>query len=163
MKRAYKLFYFLPVIFLALTFSGCTDPSAIIDKNTEIDNHNWSYVNLVKYDVKIDDEKIPYNLYFNLRVTDEYKYSNIFILMHENGPGIKNEVNRFEFKLANADGEWLGSGSGNLYNYQMMYKANYTFPAKGVYHFAIEQNMRDNPLHEVSDVGLRVEKASSSQ
>jgi len=41
----------------------------------------------------------------------------------------------------------------------MMFRANYMFPAKGVYHFSIEQNMRDNPLHEVSDVGLRVEKA----
>jgi len=36
---------------------------------------------------------------------------------------------------------------------------NYKFPAKGVYHFEIEQNMRDNPLREVNDVGLRVEKA----
>ena len=36
------------------------------------------------------------------------------------------------------------------------FRTNYKFPAKGVYHFYIEQNMRDNPLREVSDVGLRV-------
>jgi len=162
MIRAYKILCFIPVFLIAAAFSGCADPNAIVDKNTGIDNHNWSYVNLVKYDVEIDNEKIPYNLYFNLRVTGDYKYSNIFILMHENGPGVKNDVNRYEFKLANADGEWLGKGSGNLYEYQMMFRANYMFPAKGVYHFAIEQNMRDNPLHEVSDVGLRVEKASNS-
>ena len=86
MKRAYIILCFLPVVLIALAFGGCSDPNAIIDKNTGIDDHNWAYVNLVKYDVKIDNEKIPYNLYLNLRVTGNYKYSNIFILMHENGP-----------------------------------------------------------------------------
>jgi gliding motility-associated lipoprotein GldH len=158
MIRALKIFCYLPVV-LVLAFSGCSDPNAIIDKNTEIENHNWTYGNLIKYDVTIDNEKIPYNVYFNLRVTADYKYSDIFILVHETGPGKKPDTSRYEFKLANTDGEWLGDGSGNLYSYQMMFLQNYTFPAKGVYHFSIEQDMRDNPLHEVSDVGLRVEKS----
>jgi gliding motility-associated lipoprotein GldH len=130
-----------------------------MDKSTSIDNQNWSYANMVKYDVTIDNPNTYYNLYLNLRVTGDYKYSNLFILFHKSGPGIKLTTTRFEFKLANADGEWLGTGSGNLYSYQTPFITNFKFPAKGVYHFAIEQNMRDNPLHEVSDVGLRVEKA----
>lgn len=71
----------------------------------------------------------------------------------------KTSVTRYEVKLAGKDGEWFGKGSGNLYSYQVPFKTNIKFPAKGNYHFEIEQNMRDNPLHEVSDVGLRVEKA----
>jgi len=159
MNRVSKILYLLPVLLVMLLLGSCTDPNAVMDKNTEIDNHNWSYDNLVKYDVKIDNEKTPYNLYLNLRVTGDYKYSNIFVLIHQTGPDNKPSVSRYEFKLANADGEWLGDGSGNLYSYQVLFRSAYNFPAKGVYHFAIEQNMRDNPLHEVSDVGLRVEKA----
>ena len=64
---------------------------------------------------------------------------------------------RYELKLASNTGEWLGSGSGSLYSYQIPFKT-IRFPAKGIYNFEIEQNMRDNPLHEVSDIGLRVEK-----
>lgn len=158
MKRAFNFIYLLPALLLIMALASCSDPNAVIDKNIEIDNHNWSYGNLVKFDVKIDDEKVPYNLYFNLRVTGNYKYSNIFILFHQTGPDNKPAVNRMEFKLANTDGEWLGDGSGNLYSYQMIFRQGYRFPAKGIYHFAIEQNMRDNPLHEISDVGLRVEK-----
>jgi gliding motility-associated lipoprotein GldH len=159
MKRAFKILYLLSVLILLLSLGSCTDANSVMDKNTAIDNHNWSYDNLVKFDVKIDNENIPYNLYLNLRVTGDYKYSNIFVLLHQTGPNSKPAVTRLEFKLANADGEWLGNGSGNLYSYQMMFRSAYSFPAKGIYHFAIEQNMRDNPLHEVSDVGLRVEKA----
>jgi len=160
MIRAFKIFYLLPLVFMAIYLGSCTDQNAITDQNNAVADHNWSYANQVKYDVNIDNPNIPYNLYFNLRVTADYRYSNIFVLIHQTGLDKKSTVNRMEFKLANPDGEWLGTGSGNLYSYQMLFLSYYRFPAKGVYHFMIEQNMRDNPLREVSDVGLRVEKAT---
>jgi gliding motility-associated lipoprotein GldH len=46
-----------------------------------------------------------------------------------------------------------------MYSYQINFKENYKFPAKGTYIFELEQNMRDNPLDHVSDAGIRVEKA----
>nr|WP_294942250.1 gliding motility lipoprotein GldH [uncultured Mucilaginibacter sp.] len=158
MKRTFNVFYAVIIAMYLFMVQGCTDPAAVIDKNTEIDNHNWSYVNRLKFDVKIDDDAIPYNLYCNLRVGAGYRYSNIYILLSQKH-GDKKSSTRYQFKLANPDGEWLGSGSGNLYSYQLPLRTGYKFPAKGVYHFEIEQNMRDNPLHEVSDVGLRVERA----
>lgn len=159
MKLALKPFY--PAVFalFIMLLGGCTDPNAVIDNNMVINSHNWSYVNKVKFDVKIDNDNALYNLYLNLRVTDNYKYSNLFVLIYQSTPGSKAKVTRYEVKLAARDGQWLGKGSGNLYSYQVPFKTGYKFPAKGSYHFEIEQNMRDNPLHEVSDVGLRVEIA----
>lgn len=138
---------------------SCTDPNAVIDTNLPFADHNWSYVNRVKFDCRIDDEKAAYNLYFNLRVTDAYKYSNLFVLIYQTSPAKQVKVTRYEIKLATRDGEWLGKGSGNLYSYQLPFQTNVKFATKGNYHFEIEQNMRDNPLHNVSDVGLRVAKA----
>jgi gliding motility-associated lipoprotein GldH len=158
MKAAHKLFFMVLPATVMLFLSGCTDPNAIVDQNTPIDNHNWSYANRIKNPVKIDDASIPYNVYINLRVTGEYKYSNIFVLIRRNGPKLKG-VTRYEVKLANPDGQWLGQGSGNLYSYQVPILTNFKFPEKGTYTFEMEQNMRDNPLHEVNDVGMRVEKA----
>jgi gliding motility-associated lipoprotein GldH len=157
MKRVLKVYYFLFAA-IVLTASGCTDHNAVIDQNTAIADHSWSYANKITYTVKIDDEKAAYNLYMNLRVTADYKYSNLFVLISQTGPDKKKQIKRYELKLANKDGEWLGKGSGNLYSYQVSFLTNYKFAAKGIYTFSIEQNMRDNPLREVSDVGLRVEK-----
>ena len=159
MIRSFKFTTGIFIIASLFILQGCTDRAAVIDENSEVPNHNWSYVNRVKYNVKIEDEKAPYNLYFNLRVTGAYKYANIFVLFYQTSPGNKTAGTRYEFKLANKDGEWLGSGSGNLYSYQLPLRTQYKFPAKGVYHFEIEQSMRDNPLREISDAGLRVEKA----
>ena len=160
MKRFFSLLFLPLAVLTALFLAACSDKTAVIDQNTEVPNHNWTYPDKFRFDVKIDDEKIPYNLYMNLRVTGDYKYSNIFVLITQSGPDKKAEVRRYELKLANTDGEWLGKGSGNLYSYQAPFRTNYKFPAKGVYHFYIEQNMRDNPLREVSDVGMRVERGA---
>jgi gliding motility-associated lipoprotein GldH len=146
------------LMLFALSLSGCADKNAVTDQNTEIVNNNWPYVNKFKFPVKIDDASIGYNLYLNLRVTADYKYSNLFLLIHQSSPGKNITTTRFEFKLANKDGEWLGDGSGNIYSYQIPFRTNYKFPGPGVYTLEIEQNMRDNPLREVSDVGVRVEK-----
>jgi gliding motility-associated lipoprotein GldH len=135
------------------------DKGLVIDHNVEIVNLNWSYTDKVLIDVKIDDPSVFYNVYFNLRITPDYKYSNLFVLINQSGPDKKTKALRQEYTLANPDGEWLGAGSGNLYSYQIPSRLHYKFPAKGVYHFLIAQNMRDNPLRAVSDVGLRVEKA----
>nr|WP_294792153.1 gliding motility lipoprotein GldH [uncultured Mucilaginibacter sp.] len=149
--------YNLSVCFLLFAFCGCSDPGAVIDNNTALPNKVWSYNNRVGYDFKIDDANAGYNLYINLRVTGDYKYSNLFVLVSD--PVKKGSSSRYELKLAQPDGQWLGKGSGNLYSFRIPFKLNYKFPATGPYHISIEQNMRDNPLHEVSDVGLRVEKA----
>jgi gliding motility-associated lipoprotein GldH len=158
MKRVFKLLSLAAFAVILLSQSSCTDRGAIIDEHNMIPDHDWTYLNKYNYTFKIDDEKSAYNVYMNLRVTSSYKYSNMFVLITQTAPDKKSKIKRYELKLANKAGEWLGTGSGNLYNYQLSFLTNYKFPVKGNYTFTIEQNMRDNPLHEVSDVGLRVEK-----
>lgn len=159
MKQCPGVFKTMVVCISLFLIAGCTNGGAVIDKNDEVENHNWTYVNKFQFDVNIDDPHSAYNIYTNVRVTGDYKYSNMFVLLTEVGPDKKSKTTRFELTLADKDGAWLGEGSGNLYSYQIPVIKNYTFPAKGLYTFYIGQDMRDNPLREVSDVGLRVEKA----
>src|ERR1700761_1334670 len=126
MKKRLALFCLI-LSACAITLPGCRDNNAVIDENVEIANHNWTYINRAKFTVKINDEKVPYNLYMNLRVTGDYKYSNIFVLISQSGPGISNASKRYEMRLATKEGEWLGKGSGNLYSYQESFLVNHMF------------------------------------
>jgi gliding motility-associated lipoprotein GldH len=151
------------ILFIFLTVTGltsCQDTHTIVDNNFEIAGRNWSYTEKVQVPVLVQQPDLSYNLYVNLRITAKYKYSNIFLLIHTTAPDGKKTTERKEFRLALPDGEWLGSGSGNLYSYQILFKENYKFPAKGKYLIELEQNMRDNPLDYVTDAGIRVEKAN---
>lgn len=147
---------FLFLVFSIGFLSSCEDNQAILDVNTKLEKHNWSYSEKVKVPFTIDATEIPYDLYLNLRHTSDYQYSNIFLLIHIIGPDGKRTSERKEFKLALPDGEWLGSGSGNIYSYQILFKENYRFKLKGKYLIELEQNMRDNPLNHVTDAGIRI-------
>lgn len=157
MKPNTHLFLFIALMTMGLI--SCKDSVTVADTNFELDRQNWSYTEKIRIPVTIDAVDIPYNIYLNLRHTSNYKYSNIFLLIHIISPDGKRITERREFKLALPDGEWLGSGSGNMYSYQLLIKDNYRFPVKGKYIFELEQNMRDNPLDHVTDAGIRVEKA----
>ncbi|UEG53181.1 gliding motility lipoprotein GldH [Mucilaginibacter daejeonensis] len=155
----FKCIAFLLVL-VTLCISSCSDPDRVIDDNKPIANQNWGYGNKIRFDVQIDDPSVAYNLYINMRVTANYRYSNMFVLITQSGGSMKKaDLARYELKLASPTGEWLGQGSGSMYSYQIPFHKNYRFPAKGRYRFEIEQNMRDNPLRAVSNVGLRVEKS----
>lgn len=138
--------------------ASCDNAGAITDTNQAINARNWSYVNRIKVPFVIDDLNSSYGLYINLRHTGDYRYSNIFLRIHTRSPNGKVLSERKEFRLALPDGQWLGTGTGNLYQYQLPLTENYQFAQKGQYVIEIEQNMRDNPLKEITDVGLRIKK-----
>ena len=157
--KAVKISIFFSLIFAVMLVS-CNDQQAIIDTNIELDKFNWSYSEKVKIPFTIEQVEKSYNLFLNLRHTSDYRYSNIFLLIQIIDPNGKKTTERKEFKLALPDGEWLGSGSGNLYSYQILFKENFKFTLKGKYTIELEQNMRDNPLDYITDAGIRVERAN---
>lgn len=151
MNRSKILLLFVAVL---VAFSGC-DTNNIADTNQTMPSRNWSYANKVKVVVDIKDSNKLFNIYFKLRHTADYRYANIFVLFNVKSTQ-KRRNRRYEFKLAQADGQWNGSGSGNLYTYTFPLLTNFKFPTPGKYELELEQNMRDNPLKEISDVGIKV-------
>lgn len=149
----YILHFCIAISFLA----SCTN-NAIYEKNQAIAARSWSYDEIPKFDIHIDDSTSKYNVYINLRHSNEFDFSNIFILLHEKGNSLIDTSYRKEITLAQPDGRWLGKTAGSVYELQHLVKENYIFPDTGVYTFAIEQNMRENPLKDVVDVGIKVVK-----
>jgi gliding motility-associated lipoprotein GldH len=134
-------------------WSGCKTDN-IADVNVSMPKHRWSYINKIITVVDIKDHTKTYDLFFRLRHTAAYRYSNIYILFQLKEPGKTRITRRYEYKLASADGKWLGAGSGDLYTYTLPLLTNHKFPEPGKYTMVIEQSMLDNPLHHISDAGL---------
>jgi len=138
--------------------ASCKD-SSVYDRSKSVPDNNWSYKDKKDNYIEITDTKSAYNLFFNVRITNNYKYSNLFVLLHIFSPKTSDvRTNRLEFKLASPDGQWLGAGSGTVYSYRIPFAQNVKFDKPGVYNFQLEQNMREQPLSDVVDAGLRIEK-----
>ncbi len=134
---------------------SCDQPF-VINENKPIGNKAWLNTSLPSFKFHIADKNKRYDVLMDVRHTPEYAFSNLFVLIYQLGPDKKQYTFRKEIKMARADGKWIGKSSGSLYNNQSVIHKDYLFPDTGTYTIAIEQHMKDNPLKEITDVGLTV-------
>ena len=148
---------YLAFLILSIIVYSCQD-SNYFEENKIINNRSWEYSGNPTFNVHIDDVHAKYDFYINLRHTNFYPYANLVTHLHVKGNKLKETQFASEIKLALKGGEWVGKNAGSLYEVQHLVKKEFTFPDTGMYVFTIEQNMKDNPLKHINDVGLKIIK-----
>jgi gliding motility-associated lipoprotein GldH len=68
-----------------------------------------------------------------------------------------NNKKQIQIELADQTGRWLGEGMSNLITYEKPLVIQQKLPI-GTYTWSLSQNMRDESLQGVSDIGIKVEK-----
>ena len=149
---------YLLIFLCALFFSSC-DKSVVFEENVELPDNRWEIKNVVTLETNIDDTITPHNLYINLRNAGGYQFSNIFLFFTTKSPSGKMERDTVELTLADPSGKWLGNGLGDIWDNRVLFKQSFRFPEKGVYQFSLEQAMRIDPLPQIMDVGIRIERS----
>ena len=147
---------FLAVLYILL-FLSC-DPNRVYEKNIRIPDGIWSHDNIIKFEVIAEDTSSSHNLYVNVRNTSLYPTSNLYLFITTTAPSGHSVKDTLEMILADDRGKWLGSGLGDIWDLQQIYKENIRFAQKGMYTFEYQQAMRTEKLPFILDMGLRVEK-----
>jgi gliding motility-associated lipoprotein GldH len=143
---------------LSLVFAGC-DSNRLFEENKEITNDTWDMNQRVSFEFDVPDTITKYNLYFNVRNTDDYPFSNLYIFSHISFPNGKTGVDTVELPLTNPDGSWIGNGQGDIHDCQLIFRKGVRFPVAGEYRIELEQAMRMEKLPGIKDVGIRIERA----
>ncbi|MFT5250205.1 MAG: gliding motility-associated lipoprotein GldH [bacterium] len=125
----------------------------------------WNKDEVIDFDLpQLDSLKI-YNLFVNLRNTNDYKYNNVFLIVAINFPHGKTVTDTLEYKMANPDGTWLGNGISNIKDNKLWYKESVSFKEKGIYTVSIKHAVRNNGtiegvtnLEGITDIGFSVEE-----
>ncbi len=150
------------VLLLSLLGLNSCMTSPYYQKSVTVPSYTWNYNFQPSFRFEISDTSSYYNLYFLIRHTDAYPYGNIWLNIYTKEPGEKVfQQSRIEIPLAETGGKWLGRGMNEIWEQRMPITRNdaaMIFKKKGTYEIKLEQNMRVNPLPEVLQVGLRVEK-----
>lgn len=149
-----------PYFFIAclLLLISC-DKSVVFEKNISIPDYKWEITNILRLETDISDTISPHNVYINVRNGSGYEFSNLFLFMTTITP--RGEVSRdtLELTLADARGKWMGNGSGDVWDNRILFKRNFQFPEAGLWHFELQQAMRVNPLPQIMDAGMRIERS----
>ncbi len=154
MNRIKRFFFILAPC--ALFFASCTSIN-LYEKDVAIPKHEWKSSFKPSFTFTIKDTTVPYQLFLVLRHTEKYNYTNIYVNLYIKPPG-KDSIQKIQrnLLLANNDG-WLGTGMDDIYEHRIPLGEKQTLKA-GTYTFTLEQIMREDPLENVLDVGLRIEK-----
>ena len=123
--------------------------------------HRWASSFKPEFIFTIKDTTVPYRLYFTFRHNEKYNYNNIWVNIYTQAPGDSVQILQKEFILATSDKGWLGAAMDDIYEHRIELipsGENLYFRKVGDYKFTIEHIMREDPLENVMNVGLRVEK-----
>ncbi|WP_179009531.1 gliding motility lipoprotein GldH [Winogradskyella forsetii] len=164
LKKTHRL---VLVVICCFLFTSC-DSEAVFDKYTSVPNQ-WHKDSIASFNFKAPDTTKNYNLYVNLRNTDAYKFSNLFLIVELNYPNGKAVTDTLEYKMAAPNGELLGTGFSDLKENKLWfrgYKDPFKFNEEGDYRVNIQHAMRNNGdvngvenLEGITDIGFRVEQA----
>lgn len=167
---------------LLLSLQSCLQ-SPFYQKSYDIPGNKWQVDNKLPFIVDISDTGIYYNMSLIFRHTNNYPYSNIWMKMSIKGPGDSSFRSvRIEVPLATPQGQWLGTGMGEIFEQRRMLVVDHNalpvtldmisvsessyndiFSKEGRYEIRLEHNMREDALPDVLHVGLRIEKSSKRQ
>jgi gliding motility-associated lipoprotein GldH len=154
----FQLHFFVIIVFL---FASCQQID-IFEKNTAIPNHAWQSNFSCNGTFEINDTTSLYNIYVVLRHTDAYKYNNIWLNIGLQSPGDTMYFQKTNLSLGDDAKGWYGAGMDDIWEVRkMLTERPKAFRKKGVYHFSVKHNMRDEPLKNIMSAGLRVEKVKS--
>jgi len=148
--------------FFIVLFTSC-DLSRVYEENKEIESGIWNVHDTITFEVNLLDTLSLLNFYINVRNAGMYPYANLYMFVTITFPNGKTHRDTVECILADNKG-WLGSGLGDIWDNQILYRKGVRIPISGKYIFSYEQAQRSGEfayienLPFIMDVGLRIEK-----
>lgn len=130
----------------------------LVDQFHDIPNSEWEYETEIVDTCFVKQPEFYHQIYANLRISGEYKYANIHLLLATTQPDGEVSKHKIPLDLAEKSGKWLGSGLGDVITFQIPILHRKYLNQKGKYRFEITQDMRLNPLPSVLSAGIRVEQ-----
>lgn len=158
---------FLGLVILFSVLTSC-DSNRVFESNTRVQDGSWNINDVPVFEVEITDTESETKAFVNVRHTAYYQFANLWVFIKTIDPDGVEKVDTLECLFAEADGRWIGSGLGDLFDTQTYWK-NITFEKAGIYRFEIEQGMRignDSKIQSlpgIEDVGLRIEKLEQDE
>jgi gliding motility-associated lipoprotein GldH len=146
---------FLLLLLSSLFFTSCRD--VVYSEYKTFENYDWAAKDKAVFDLEIKDTQTLNNIYLMVRHADSYQYNNLYVFVTTKYPDGKVLTDTMEVILGNEKGEWLGSGSGDIFDFKVPIKKNVRFPLAGKYQFVFEQGMRVDPLPLIMDFGFEIE------
>ncbi|MAZ72042.1 MAG: gliding motility lipoprotein GldH [Flavobacteriaceae bacterium] len=158
---------FFVALNILVVFSSCD--SNVVWSETQSMEGVWNKDRDVVFTLEAPDSLQKFNIFINLRNTNEYPFNNLFLIAAIEFPHGKTITDTLEYKMAYPNGEWMGEGIGSVKENKLWFRENIRFSESGNYNIILTQAVRNNgetegvsQLPGITDVGISIEQATQS-
>lgn len=151
-----NIFLFSIIIF----FLASCQSLGSFENTTAFPKHEWPSSQKVQVHFKVTDTAAFYNIFVVIRHTGAYHFNNIWLNLSTKNTGDTLQTQQLNLPLANNSQGWLGTYFDDIIENRVQVNA---YPMKlkaGEYDFTLQQTMREDPLQEIMNAGIRIEKNS---
>jgi gliding motility-associated lipoprotein GldH len=145
----------LLLLFIAIVSVSC-GKKPVYNEFRMIPAEGWQVDSRCDFEVDMNDTTQLFNLYVDVRHSGNYPYQNLWLFVERMSPDSTVVKDTIACDLADYKGKWLGVGSGSIYLLTVPYLQQ-KVEIQGKYIFKIVHGMRDEVLHGVHAIGLRIE------
>ena len=107
------------IIIFLLNFSSCNNTEFLEFHDFK---NGWDKNDILTFNFPKTIEPKTKDVFFILRHNNNYPYSNIFLITELQDPTNQVLIDTFEFKLAQANGEWLGDKKISVIEHKLLFK-----------------------------------------
>ncbi len=143
-------------ITLILLFTACTQLD-VFEKTTFFPKHEWSSAVKPSFNFTIKDTAARYNVFVVIRHNDAYHFNNLWVNLTTIPPGDTAQTLRLKLILGD-NTKWLGSSMDDIIEHRIRVNANPVKFKAGDHQFFLQQIMREDPLQNILNAGIRIEK-----
>lgn len=128
------------LVWLAIFLGGCATSPYPIEYKTL--NGSWKSTEILTFNLEETALHSPHHLFFHLRNTDAYAYSNIFLIARLKDTTQTYFADTLEYAMATPQGNWLGKGFGEVKESVLWWKESIQIETKGPVTIELEHAMR---------------------
>lgn len=157
--KMYSVKTFLAAGLVFILLSSCQS-NGVFEKVAFFQKHEWESKYQPDFQFAVTDTNALYHIYAVIRHEDAYRYNNLWVQFSTQSPGESAKKQLLNLRLADNRRGWLGSGMDDVFDHRIRLTQAPIKLKSGTYSFKLQQAMREDPLPNMLNAGVRVEKVA---
>lgn len=156
-RKVNRFLMSIGVLFCGTGFISC-EQGIVYEQMEDIEVTGWNYSQPVTFNFTAPDTVNKYNLIFDVRLTPDYAYQNLWLFIETTEPDGFMHVDSLNCPLAFPDGRWVGSGMGDLIDTPILIHRSFKFTKEGEYKMRVRHGMRNDYLANIQNLGVMLKR-----
>jgi gliding motility-associated lipoprotein GldH len=152
-----RLVKFSIIFLLSIIVLQSCNTIDVYEQTIPLPKHEWNSRTRLNFTPVIKDSSSYYNIYLVLRHSEAYHFNNIWVDFGAAFPNDTARAQRLNIQLATSNG-WLGSSMDDIIEQRLLINKQPLLLRAGTYKFSLSQVMREDPLQNILNAGIRIEK-----